>query len=124
MAGDCMSCVGLTCAYRLRPEDGSDWYVRGRGGCRCRSLEGGYPMTTTPPPIPTTPTIEYDNALHMMELQGGSFVRALVDCYYAADNVNKLKLRETFAHYFDDYRLRYTQYRAAKDTAAQLAVGE
>ncbi|NPT59043.1 hypothetical protein [Paraburkholderia elongata] len=49
----------------------------------------------------------YDDALHMMEIQGGSFVRALADCYYAADAVNKVKLRETFAGYFENYEARF-----------------
>lgn len=50
---------------------------------------------------------EYENALHLMEAQGGSFVKALVHCYYRADPVNKEKLRETFASYFDAYEERF-----------------
>lgn len=55
---------------------------------------------------------EYDNALHMMESIGGSFVRALADCYYAADTTNKVKLRETFAEYFDRYERQFKESRA------------
>lgn len=55
----------------------------------------------------------YDNALHMMELQGGSFVKALAHCYYMADANNRMKLRVTFADYFDNYEARFKAYRAA-----------
>jgi hypothetical protein len=55
----------------------------------------------------TKPKQIYDDALHVMEVQGGSFVRALVDCYYAADSANKAKLRETFAGYFETYEARF-----------------
>ena len=37
----------------------------------------------------------FDNALHIMEVQGGSFVKALAHCYYMADSSNKAKLRPT-----------------------------
>jgi len=50
---------------------------------------------------------DYDNALHMMEVQGGSFVKALANCYYMADTPNKTKLRETFAEYFNNYEARF-----------------
>lgn len=49
----------------------------------------------------------YDNALHVMEVQGGSFVKALVNCYYTADSTNRAKLRETFAEYFESYQARF-----------------
>lgn len=55
----------------------------------------------------------YDGPLHMMEVQGGSFVRALVACYYSADPPNKVKLRETFADYFIDYKSRFEAHRSA-----------
>ena len=55
----------------------------------------------------------YDNALHMMELQGGSFVKALAHCYYMADFENRAKLRTAFADYFDTYEARFKAYRAA-----------
>lgn len=49
----------------------------------------------------------YDNALHLMEIQGGGFIKALVACYYEADPVNRVKLRETFAGYFENYEARF-----------------
>ena len=49
----------------------------------------------------------FDNALHVMEIQGGSFVRSLAACYYAADSANKARLREAFKDYFDRYEERY-----------------
>ena len=58
-----------------------------------------------------TPT-EYDDALHMMEKQGGSFVRSLAACYYAADPSNKRRLREAFAGYFDKYEERWRSHVA------------
>lgn len=36
----------------------------------------------------------YDSALHMMEKQGGSFVRSLADTYLCADWKNRVKLKE------------------------------
>jgi hypothetical protein len=53
----------------------------------------------------------YDNALHVMELQGGSFVKSLANCYLMADPVNKAKLRETFAGYFDVYEARFAAWQ-------------
>lgn len=53
----------------------------------------------------------YDNALHLMEVQGGSFVKALAHCYYMADSTNKTKLRQTFAEYFDSYEARFLALR-------------
>lgn len=50
---------------------------------------------------------KYDNSLHMMEVLGGSFVKSLAHCYYMADPVNKRKLKETFAHYFDKYEAQF-----------------
>jgi hypothetical protein len=49
----------------------------------------------------------YDNALHLMEVQGGSFVKALAHCYYMADTPNKLRLRVAFMEYFDRYEDRF-----------------
>lgn len=60
---------------------------------------------------------EFDNALHIMEVQGGSFVRSLAACWYAADAVNKAKLRETFAEYFDNYEKRFEQHVADRKKA-------
>lgn len=44
-------------------------------------------------------------ALHAMELIGGSFVKALANCYYMADPANKRKLADTFAEYFERYEV-------------------
>lgn len=60
----------------------------------------------------------YDNALHVMELQGGSFVKSLAHCYLMADPVNKAKLRETFAGYFDVYEARFAQWLQQQRRAA------
>lgn len=54
----------------------------------------------------------FDNALHMMEEYGGSFVKALAHCYYMADATNKAKLREAFANYFDDYEAQFKRWQA------------
>jgi len=56
---------------------------------------------------------QYDGPLHMMEVQGGSFVKALANCYYAADPQNKQILRTHFAYYFDDYKRRFEEHKAA-----------
>ena len=40
-----------------------------------------------------------------MELLGGSFVKSLANCYYAADVENKRKLLNTFAEYFERYEV-------------------
>lgn len=58
-------------------------------------------------------TTHFDNALHIMEVQGGSFVKSLAACYYAADSSNKAKLRAAFADYFGQYEKRFQQHRAA-----------
>lgn len=51
----------------------------------------------------------YDDALHLMEAQGGSFVKSLAHCYCMADPSNKALLREAFAKYFDEYERRFRQ---------------
>lgn len=60
----------------------------------------------------------YDDALHMMEIQGGSFVQALAHCYCMADPVNRKKLRETFAGYFENYEARFDQWKKQQQEAA------
>lgn len=45
-----------------------------------------------------------DAVLQMMEQYGGSFVKALADCYRKADGVNRGKLQEAFADYFNHYK--------------------
>ena len=49
----------------------------------------------------------YDNALHMMEVLGGSFVKALADLYYMADSTNKPRVRAAFPEYFERYEAMY-----------------
>lgn len=68
--------------------------------------------------------IHYDNALHMMELQGGSFVRALAELYLRADAENKLRVRAAFADYFTEYKDRYFAWFAWKDKRSMVAVPE
>lgn len=46
---------------------------------------------------------KYDNAEHMMECLGGSFVKALVHLWYMADSANKPRVRAAFPEYFDRY---------------------
>lgn len=53
----------------------------------------------------------YDNALHLMEVKGGSFVKALAHCYLMADPVNKALLREAFANYFESYQARFQEWQ-------------
>lgn len=67
-------------------------------------------------------TPHYDDALHMMERLGGSFVRSLADCYYRADPPNRVKLRSTFAEYFDKYERQYAEW--VKRTPAPQQPGE
>ena len=55
---------------------------------------------------------QYDDALHLMESIGGSFVRSLAACYYATDPTNKAKLREAFGNYFAQYERELQQIRA------------
>ena len=59
-------------------------------------------------------TPHYDNALHMMEVQGGSFVKALAHCYYMADASNREKLYSTFQEYFNGYETRFDQWKWRK----------
>lgn len=63
-------------------------------------------------------TQHYDNALHVMEKQGGAFVQSLAHCYLMADPVNKAKLRETFAGYFEVYERRFEQWKEQQKEAA------
>jgi len=61
---------------------------------------------------------QFDNALHVMEVQGGSFVKSLAHCYYMADPPNKAILREAFAKYFDEYERRFRALQAREQGAA------
>lgn len=53
----------------------------------------------------------YDDGLHMMERIGGSFVRSLAACYYAADSENKQRLWVAFREYFERYDRQYREWR-------------
>lgn len=55
--------------------------------------------------------MHYDNAIHMMEKQAGSFVKALAVCYYTADPDNRKILRIAFKKYFDEYQDRFLLYQ-------------
>ena len=55
---------------------------------------------------------QFDDALHVMEVQGSGFVKSLVACYYAADSTNKAILHQAFAKYFDEYERRFARYSA------------
>lgn len=61
----------------------------------------------------------FDNAEHMMEVQGGAFVKALVHLWYCADPANKPIVRKTFSDYFKQYEARFEHYRKAQQTASQ-----
>jgi hypothetical protein len=56
---------------------------------------------------------EFDDALHVMEVQGGGFVKSLANCFYAADTPNRAILRQAFAKYFDEYEARFATTQAA-----------
>lgn len=60
----------------------------------------------------------FDNALHVMEVQGGSFVKSLAHCYYMADQPNRAILRQAFAKYFDEYERRFLATQAAPAAAS------
>lgn len=60
----------------------------------------------------------FDNALHVMEVRGGSFVKSLASCYYAADSSNKAKLREAFADYFANYEAQFRAWKAGQEGGA------
>ena len=51
----------------------------------------------------------------MMERLGGSFVRSLASCYYAADSTNKARLLAAFPDYFGKYREQFEQWRRAQE---------
>jgi hypothetical protein len=54
----------------------------------------------------------YDSPIHMMEVQGGSFVRALAECYGRADPRNRQRLRDAFPEYFQLYEDRFRRASA------------
>lgn len=45
-----------------------------------------------------------EQIIEMMEKYGGSFVKALAECYRRADPINARKLENTFREYFDEYK--------------------
>jgi hypothetical protein len=55
----------------------------------------------------------FDSVLHLMEVRGGSFVRALAACYYAADPSNRMRLRAAFSDYFQNYEAQFLENRRA-----------
>lgn len=60
----------------------------------------------------------YDDALHLMEVQGGSFVKSLANCFYAADTPNKQRLRAAFPDFFKTYEDRFKAMQKPKEIAA------
>lgn len=66
---------------------------------------------------------QFDNALHVMEVQGGSFVKSLAACYYAADPTNRPKLRATFASYFNEYEARFRSISGLPPVAPEAPAG-
>lgn len=59
----------------------------------------------------------YDNALHMMESFGGSFVKSLAACYYAADSTNKQRLRDAFPEVFERYEQHFKDWKSKQPAA-------
>jgi len=55
---------------------------------------------------------QYDNAEHMMEVLGGSFVKALVNLWYSADSSNKPRVRAAFPEYFERYENTFNEWKA------------
>lgn len=56
----------------------------------------------------------YDNAEHMMEVLGGSFVKALVNLWYCADLNNSPRVRAAFPEYFERYEKMFNEWKANK----------
>lgn len=54
----------------------------------------------------------YDNAEHMMEVLGGSFVKALINLWYSADSSNKPRVRAAFPEYFERYENTFNEWKA------------
>jgi hypothetical protein len=55
---------------------------------------------------------DLNEILDLMERTGGSFVRALANCYLHADPPNKAKLLEAFDGYFENYDAKVTDARS------------
>ena len=45
-----------------------------------------------------------EECIKAMETYGGSFVQALVNCWWKADSNNRAILKKSFAHYFKQYQ--------------------
>lgn len=58
---------------------------------------------------------QYDGPLHMMEELGGSFVRALANAWFAADENNRARLHVAFADYFERYRDLFQKHKANQE---------
>ena len=43
------------------------------------------------------------NVVDMMHARGGSFVKALAECFYRADMLNVIKLKQAFPEYWKEY---------------------
>jgi len=67
---------------------------------------------------------QFDDALHLMEVQGGSFVKALAHLYRMADPVNKSIAREAFSKYFETYEARFLEHHARTYVAQDNAQHE
>ncbi len=57
-------------------------------------------------------TPHYDDAEHMMEFLGGSFVKALVNLWYCADSNNRPRVRAAFPEYFERYEKMFNEWKA------------
>ena len=42
-----------------------------------------------------------------MQKYGGSFVKALADCWWRADSINEKRLQEAFSDYFEQYQRNF-----------------
>jgi hypothetical protein len=69
-------------------------------------------------------SMNYDNAIHMMEKLGGSFVRSLAICYHYADPTNKVTLRTAFESYFEVYDFRFKAWQRDQAKEALQATRE
>ena len=57
--------------------------------------------------------VDYET-LQAMDIYGGSFIKALAECYKRADYENAKILRNAFRHYFDKYAKMAKQLGADK----------
>lgn len=54
----------------------------------------------------------YDSPEHMMEVLGGSFVKALVALWYCADSTNKPRVRSAFPEHFERYEKLFNDWKS------------